>query len=280
LIFEGLTPQRSQAGKQAPPREGSVYTAMALTYALFLPCPVPAGELPREPVRLKTWLTQAACPKVQGSVQLSPDMALGLVAFNSPYLFGGKALRSQLTCGACHAKDGPSGAAERLRLRATVPDLGSVSKPGNVAAFVAQAVEHEFDGPPLAPRTGRALSALASVLAPYAAPAASACLVDGVSLVAIGLRLCAYQAGAVRGDSDEQDFVRDSLRFVIGELAHGAPPAVPAALINDTNRVLRAADLQSLGCGAPASLTRLAARWNAMGARPRFVVEYPKGNHE
>ena len=257
-----------------------VCCVIALTCALFLARPVPAGELPREPVRLNTRLTQAACPTAQGSVQLSPDVAFGLVAFNSPYLFGGKALRSQLTCGACHAKDGPSGAAMRLRLRAPAPDLGLLGHAVDVAAFVAQAVEHEFDGPPLPPRTGRALSALAGVLAPHATPAASSCLVDGASLVAIGLRLCAHQAGAAHGDTDEQDFVRDSLRFIIGELANGAPPAVPAALIDDTNRVLRAADLQAHGCGAPASLTQLAGRWDAMGSRPRFVVEYPKGHHE
>jgi len=185
-----------------------------------------------------------------------------------------------LTCGACHAKEGPSGAAVRLRLRAPVPDLALLGSGVDVAAFVAQAVEHEFDGPPLPARTGRALSALVGVLAPHAAPAAGSCPVDGASLVAIGLRLCAYQAGAVRGDSDEQDFVRDSLRFLIGELAHGAPSAVPLALIDDTNRVLRAADLQAHGCGAPASLTQLAGRWDAMGSRPRFMVEYPKDHHE
>jgi hypothetical protein len=256
-------------------RHARVCRVITLTCALFLTRTVPAGELPREPVRLNTWIKQAACPIAQGSVQLAPDVAFGLVAFNSPYLFGGKALRSQLTCGACHAKEGPSGAAVRLRLRAPVPDLGLRGHVVDVAAFVAQAVEHEFDGPPLPPRTERALSALASVLAPHEAPVAESCLVDGASLVAIGLRLCAHHAGAAHGDTDEQDFVRDSLRFLIGELAHSAPPAVPAALINDTNRLLRTPDRQSRGCGAPASLTQLAGRWDAIGPRPRFVVEYP-----
>ena len=264
----------------ARPRHAWVSRSIALTCALFLPHPAPAGELPREPVHLNTRLTQAACPTAHCSVRLSPDVAFGLIAFNSPYLFGGKALRSQLTCGACHAKEGPSGAAVRLRLRAPVPDLGLLGSGVDVAAFVSRAVEHEFDGPPLPPRTARALSALAGVLAPHATPAAGSCLVGGASLVAIGLRLCAYQAGVARGDSDAQDFVRDSLRFVIGELAHGAPSAVPLALIDDTNRVLRAADVQSLGCGAPASLTQLAGRWDAAGPRPRFVVEYPKDHHE
>jgi len=262
-------------------RHARVCCVIALTCALFLPHPAPAGELPREPVRLNTWLTQAACPVAQGNVQLSPDVALGLIAFNSPYLFGGKALRSQLTCGACHAKEGPSGAAVRLRLRAPVPDLGLLGDVVDVAAFVAQAVEHEFDGPPLPPRTGRALSALARVLAPHAGPAAGSCPVDGASLVAIGLRLCAAQAAAAHPDAEELAFVRDSLRFVLGELAEGTAYAAPAALIERTNRALHAADLHALGCGTPAHLRQLAARWDAAGHGLRFVVEYPRrGIHE
>jgi len=264
----------------ARPRHAWVSRSIALTCALFLPCAVSAGELPREPVRLNTWLTQAACPIAQGNVQLSPDVALGLIAFNSPYLFGGKALRSQLTCGACHAKEGPSGAAVRLRLRTPVPDLGLLSSGVDVAAFVSRAVKHEFDGPPLPPRTGRALSALASVLAPHAAPVAESCLVDGASLVAIGLRLCAAQAAAAHPDAEELAFVRDSLRFVLGELAEGTSYAAPAALIERTNRALRAADLHALGCGTPAHLRQLAARWDAAGHGRRFVVEYPKDHHE
>jgi hypothetical protein len=162
-----------------------------------------------------------------------------------------------------------------------VPDLGLLSHVVDVAAFVAQAVEHEFDGPPLPPRTGRALSALASVLAPHAAPAAGSCLVDGASLVVIGLRLCAAQAAAAHPDAEELAFVRDSLRFVLGELAEGTSYSAPAALIERTNRALHAADLHALGCGTPAHLRQLAARWDAAGHGRRFVVEYPRrGIHE
>jgi len=253
-----------------------VCCVIALTCALFLPCAVSAGELLREPVRLNTRLTQAACPTAHGSVRLSLDVALGLIAFNSPYLFGGKALRSQLTCGACHTKEGPSGAAVRLRLRAPVPDLGLLGSGVDVAAFVSRAVEHEFDGPPLPAGTARALSALTRALAPYADPEADPCEVDGASLVAIGLRLCAAQAAAAHPDAEKLAFVRDSLRFVLGELAEGTSYAAPAALIERTNRALRAADLHALGCGTPANLRQLAARWDAAGHGRRFVVEYPR----
>ncbi|NBW24797.1 MAG: hypothetical protein EBR89_05075 [Betaproteobacteria bacterium] len=237
---------------------------------------VTAGDLAREPVRLKTALSRAACTTVRGSVRLSPDIALGLVAFNSPYLFGGKALRSQLTCGACHAKEGPSGAAVRLRLRAPVPDLALLGSEIDVAAFVSRAVEYEFDGPPLPARTARALSALTRALAPYADPEANPCEVDGASLVAIGLRLCAAQAAAAHPDAEELAFVRDSLRFVLGELAESTSYEAPAALIERTNRALRAADLHGLGCGTPAHLLQLATRWDAAGHGRHFVVEYSR----
>jgi hypothetical protein len=151
-------------------RHARVCCVIALTCALFLPCAVSAGELLREPVRLNTRLTQAACPTAHGSVRLSLDVALGLIAFNSPYLFGGKALRSQLTCGACHTKEGPSGAAVRLRMRAPVPDLALLGSEIDVAAFVSRAVEHEFDGPPLPAGTARALSALGASVARSCAP--------------------------------------------------------------------------------------------------------------
>ena len=257
-------------------RHARVCCVIALTCALFLPHPAPAGELPREPLHLNTRLTQAACPTAHGSVRLSLDVALGLIAFNSPYLFGGKALRSQLTCGACHTKEGPSGAAVRLRMRAPVPDLALLGSEIDVAAFVSRAVEHEFDGPPLPAGTARALSALTRALAPYADPEADPCEVDGASLVAIGLRLCAAQAAAAHPDAEELAFVRDSLRFVLGELAEGTSYVAPAALIAHTNRALRAADLHAHGCGTPAHLRQLAARWDAAGHGRRFVVEYPR----
>jgi hypothetical protein len=246
-----------------------VFMGFALAGGL-LPGKACAGEPPRQPVRLSTWLDRDACGGRQEVARLSPEIALGLVAFHSPYLFGGKALRSQLTCGACHAQDGPSGAALRLRLRAPVPDLRTAASRVDVAAFVDHAVVAEFDGPPLPRRTARALAALAGVLAPFSADPAVVCRIDAAALVAIGLRLATVQAGAA--DAEEADFLRDSLRFFLGEMARAVPPEVPAALLDETNHALHDAMPQRAVTDnrvAFMALQDLADRWDAaaVGAR-------------
>jgi hypothetical protein len=226
-------------------------------------------------VSVSTWLDRDACAAKPEVLRLAPDVALGLVAFNSPYLFGGKALRSQLTCGACHAKDGPSGAAVRLRLRAPVPDLRAVADRVDVAAFADHAVVAEFDGPPLPRRTARALAALAGVLAPYSSEPTEMCRVDATSLVSIGLRLTIARIGAADGDADELDFLLDSLRFVLGEMARGTPPATLASLLDETNRTLHDAmpTVDSAnGRVALVTLQHLADRWDTASDRPHVVL--------
>lgn len=259
-----------------------VFTGLALAQALLLPCESLAGEPPRQPVRLSNWLERNTCVMTQkNGLRLSPEVALGLVAFNSPYLFGGKALRSQLTCGACHAKDGPSGAAVRLRLRAPAPDLRSVANRIDIAAVVDRSVVAEFDGPPLPRRTARALAALADVLAPYASDSAGMCQVDAVSLVTIGLRLTIARITAADGDADELDFLLDSLRFVLGEMARGTLPDAQASLLNETNRVLHDAMLlvdNANGGAALVTLKVLADRWEAVSDRPHFVFASVAGS--
>ncbi len=246
----------------------------ALAAALLLPGASFAGEPARQPVHLSTALDRDACvAETPDALQLSPEVALGLVAFHSPYLFGGKALRSQLTCGACHAKDGLSGAAVRLRLRAPVPELRAAAGRIDVAAFVDHAVVAEFGGPPLPLRTARALAALASVLAPFSSEPAAVCRVDATSLVAIGLRLAIARVGAA--DADGLDFLLDSLRFVLGEMARGTPPGALASLLGDTNRALHDA-LPAFGdandSALRATLQGLAARWDAASESPHFVL--------
>jgi hypothetical protein len=224
---------------------------------------------------LSTWLERDACASTPQVLRLSPDVALGLVAFNSPYLFGGKALRSQLTCGACHAKDGPSGAAVRLRLRAPVPELRAAVDRIDVAGFVDHAVVAEFDGPPLPRRTARALAALAGVIAPFSSDPAEMCQVDATSLVAIGLQLAIARVGVAGADADELDFLLDSLRFILGEMARGSPPDGLASLLNETNRALRDAMVavdDANGRVALATLQRLATRWEAASDRPHVVL--------
>jgi hypothetical protein len=252
-----------------------VFIGFTLTEALLFSCESLAGEPPRPALRLSTWLDQNVCAATPNVLRLSPEVALGLVAFNSPYLFGGKALRSQLTCGACHDKDGPSGAAVRLRLRAPVPDLRAVAHRTDVAAFADRSVVAEFDGPPLPRRTARALAALADVLAPYASDPAKMCHVDAATLVTIGLRLSVARISAADGDTDELDFLLDSLRFVLGEMARGTPPGGTASLLDEINRALHDAIPlvdHANGRAALVTLQSLANRWDAASDRPHFVL--------
>lgn len=250
-----------------------VFIGLALVVALLLPCESLAGEPPRQALRVSTWLDREACAVMPKVLQLAPDVAFGLVAFNSPYLFGGKALRSQLTCGACHAKQGPSGAAVRLRLRAPVPELRAAAGRIDVAAFVVNAVVAEFDGPVLPRRTARALAALSGVIAPFSSDPAEMCRIDAASLVTIGLQLAIARVGAA--DADELDFLLDSLRFVLGEMARGTPPDVPAALLDETNRelhnVMPVVDDASSSV-VLATLQRLAGRWEATSDSPHIVL--------
>lgn len=252
-----------------------LFIGLALAGALLLSCDANAGEPPRQGVRVSTWLDLSACAATPEAVRLSPDVAFGLLAFNSPYLFGGKALRSQLTCGACHAKDGPSGAAVRLRMRAAVPDLRRAAERVDVAAFVNHAVVAEFDGPPLPRRTARALSALVSVLAPFSSDPAEMCRVDATSLVAIGLQLAIVRVGAADADADELDFLLESLRFILGEMARSTPSEVSVSLLGETNRALhdalRAIE-DSRGSVALANLQRIAAQWESTNNRPHFML--------
>ena len=261
--------------EKLPHVAAGVFVGLSLTVALLLPFDSTAGEPPRQPVRVATWLDRNACAATSEIVRLSPDLALGLVAFNSPYLFGGRALRSQLTCGACHAKDGPSGAALRLRMRATVPDLRSAADRIDVAAFVDHAVVAEFGGPPLPQRTAHALSTLAGVLAPFSSYKAGMCQVDGASLVAIGLQLAIVRVSVAEAGADELGFVLDSLRFVLGEMARGTPSEVPASLLNETNRTLQDAMLaidDSNRGAALANLQRVYKQWDSTLVRPRFML--------
>ncbi len=256
-----------------------VFIGLVFAGSLLLPRVSLAGELPREPVRLSTWLDFEDCAATPEVLRLSPDVALGLVAFNTPYLFGGKALRSQLTCGACHAKEGPSGAAVRIRLRAPVPDIRAATGRIDVAAFVDHAVVSEFAGPPLPRRTALALAALAGVLAPITSTPTQTCRIDAPSLVAIGLRLAIAQVGTADAGAgnDELDFLLDSLRFILGEMARSTPPNNPNLLLADTNRALHdaapAVDEASRNI-ALVTLQRVSERWEKTFDRPHLVLAF------
>jgi len=232
-----------------------------------------AVEAPRAPVRVATWLDRQALRGTAQELLVTQQLALGLVAFNSPYLFGGKALRSHLTCGACHSQEGLSGAALRLRLRGPVPDLRAAASHTDVAAFVAHAVETEFDGPPLSQQNASALTVLLEVLAPMELDPQSAYRVDAPALIAIGLRLSVALAAKAESETEQLVFVIDSLRFLLGEIQRGTPTDAALRLLDETNGALRAA-LVALEEAPPSKrqltwmpLQSLALRWEALNTQ-------------
>jgi hypothetical protein len=191
------------------------------------------------PLLLQTALKPAFCglPGAAGAPALSTTVALGLLAFNTPYLFGGRAQRTGLTCGACHGTEGPSGAAAHLVFRQPVPDLALAAARGvNVAGFAGHAVPGEFDGPPPAVEILAGLAALAGAMAPKDRATTPACTVTADSLIGIELRL--IQRAMASADADRLDFLIDSTRFVLGAMAAGMPDPAP---ILQTNQALRAA---------------------------------------
>ena len=226
-------------------------------------------------MRVSTLLNLEDIASTPQGIRLSPEVALGLVAFNSPYLFGGKALRSELTCAACHSKEGPSGSALRLRLRAPAPDLHAAGDRINVSAFVSHAVVTEFDGPPLSQRTSHALAALTRVLAPYSAGPTQIYRVDGPALVSIGLRLLLMDAHSANRQADDLNFLIDSLRFVLGEMARDAQLGKQTTLLAETNRALHDA-IPALDAANSnfrfEPLQALGHRWDEQLIQPRFVI--------
>ncbi|MCW6512826.1 hypothetical protein [Lichenifustis flavocetrariae] len=197
--------------------------------------------LERPSVDLETRLDAKACSMLIGGTGLAVDqeVALGLVAFNSPYLFGGKALHDDITCGACHNDKGASGAVVRLRFRKPVPNLREASERGiDVASFVDHAVVSEFGGQPAVADVTRALAALARVFAVPSAALDSTCRIGPAGLVDIALRRLAARLGQI--EVADADFLIDSARFVLGEMVRDpmASNLVSRAMIDDANQTL------------------------------------------
>jgi hypothetical protein len=260
-----------------PPAPARVTWLLGATVlALALAVPAPAAEPLRPPLNFDMRLAAGAClPGSGGAVALDPRLALGLVAFNSPYLFGGKALRSQLTCNACHGGAGLSGAAVRITFRAPLPDLRRAAAGGaDIAGFVRHAVVAEFDGPPLDAAMAGSLARVAAALAPDGAQVV--CAIGPLGLIGIALHLIAGGA-----DPDQADFLADSARFVLGEVAANASAEtmLSAQTILDTNRQLHSvADEMLTDRGVARSMAaQLAERWDAMLRERDVTVPAPGG---
>lgn len=268
-------PHGSQRRSTSWSRCGRRCGVALLTCLLLMPHPVRAAAL-----IVRTALEPSFCPTKAGDAPaLSPAVALGLLAFNTPYLFGGRAARTGLTCSACHGAEGPSGAAAHLLFRQPVPDLALAAAQGvNVAAFAGHAVPQEFDGPPPPAEMLAGLAALAGVLAPKGQAADAACLVTPDGLIGLDLQL--ILRAVTTADAERLDFLIDSTRFVLGVMA--ASPPGPAPILQ-TNRALSAAE-EAIDLGqraeAAGGIRTASNAWDAMMAvhrERRFILSAENG---
>jgi len=241
------------------------FGAAFLACLLLIPHPGRAAALVLQTPLKPSFCRPTAAAKAPA---LSPAVALGLLAFNTPYLFGGRAQRTGLTCGACHGGERPSGAAAHLVFKQPVPDLALAAAQGvNVAGFAGHAVPREFDGPPPSTEMLTGLAALAGAMEPKAQTADPSCLITPDSLIGLDLRLILREVATA--DPDRLDFLMDSTRFVLGVMAAAQPSPLMQDTILQTNQALRAAE-GAVDGGQRAQATqeiRAASRaWEAMMA--------------
>ena len=158
----------------------------------------------------------------ESELRIGRRIALGAVAFNSPYLFGGAALHDSITCAACHDRSGPTGPAAKLTFVAPIPDLTSHEWPADRSAgnspesFVRRAIMKEFSGPPPDRDTVIAIGAYIRQFEPSSVPG------DRILIKAVDLaRLCVALLGDAARQKSLQNagFLVETARFAIGQAA-------------------------------------------------------------
>jgi hypothetical protein len=216
-----------------------------------------AAERPIPPTRTGAEVSEPSCRGggvACGSVDLKRvprDVALGLVAFNSPYLFGAQALHDGITCQSCHADCGLSGPAVRLVFDAPVPRLhgrrwrGPENRRGDdpdLEAFARRAIVEEFDGPMPDPDIVSALAAYVRQLPdPAAGTSSRAIRLSSLDVAITALALMDDALG--RKDRLRLDFLVESARFVMGQedaAESGDGSQVPRAALIVANDGLKA----------------------------------------
>jgi hypothetical protein len=199
---------------------------------------------------------QAPGPACEGSPvsRIAPSLALGIVAFNSPYLFGSLALRDGVTCRSCHAECGTSGPARRLVFDAPIPRLsgrrwgGPEGRRGDdphLEAFSRRAIVEEFDGPEPARDIVEGLAAYVRQLPSSPSPDVVRMGAPDVALVALTL-----VPDTIRhNDRTRLDFLLESARFVLGEEVEDA---LSASRMPDGALIAANVELKAIGALASA----------------------------
>jgi hypothetical protein len=176
----------------------------------------------RAPVEAVTELEGSACENHELGLRVNEATAIGLVVYNSPYIFGGRALRDGLTCNACHNPGGFSGAAAGLETkRVRPPSLRAAKERGiNLAAFAQKAVSEEFSGPLLDQRFAAGLDELAGALPLAGHDNPQSCSLGPLGLVQLAVEVA--DAQTLHLSASEREFMIETARFVLGEIERGA----------------------------------------------------------
>lgn len=173
---------------------------------------------PLSPTRLEAWLTSV--PNHQDSFVLDRQLLFGAIAFNSPYLFGGAALRDHITCVACHGSDGPSGPALHISFDKKIPDLFEQDWDDNrnsdrmPDSFIKVSIRDEFSGPQPSDYLVRGMGAYLRQIANARHYSGSvrfdAKMLAGLAILVLRDDLAHQQYGDI-------DFLIETARFALGE---------------------------------------------------------------
>ena len=225
-------------------------TALRAEPAALLPPTLLAGEIRSAECSVK--------PPGPCSLAMPPRTALGLVAFNTPYLFGGKALHDRLTCSSCHGASRISGPAERLEFDPPVPDLhravwlapiGRLARSPDLESFILHAIRREFSGgePP-----DDIVPALADYVRQLPVPEDGGKPSTGVAIGPLGIVQLATMLMIHRNQRDiagRTSFLVASARNALGEVAAGAPSdiAISRVELDEMNGELKLIDALASG---------------------------------
>lgn len=204
---------------------------------------------------------RAADGDVAPAVVAGSPTALGLLAFNSPYIFGSAARHDGITCDGCHSPTGLHGKAASLSFRKTpvsilamhVGDSGKVVARDRAPKVLRHIIVDEFEARDVDPAIvdgltdllARDAATLGRLLARYRAPA---------PLLRLAVARIAADVAA-KADDRIVGFEILTARFLCSQLAAGTSPQHVRAA--EWNRVLADADADILADRKSEAVARL-----------------------
>eukprot|EP01037_Dinobryon_pediforme_P022496 gene22496-23677_t len=271
----------------------SAVAALILAIALPTAASGAATAAPLPPTLLGGEIRAGDChtePADTCELAIKSKAALGLIAFNTPYLFGEKALHDRLTCSSCHGTSRISGPAERLVFDQPVPDLhraewrppiGRHARSPDLEHFVLHAIRDEFSG---GTPSDDIVAALADYVRQLPAPAGAGTRSTGSTIGPLGIVQLAVLLMAQRDQQaipDRVGFLVASARNALGEIAAGAPGdiAVSRVELDEMNGELKLIDALAPGPFAAdgealaRSLIRKLGRMRAAAGLPDIVLD-------